>query len=177
MVAGLIYGRRRTEFLYSAFCLWKVRCATAGLPSAHPLRALLFSAFCLLPPAFSFAEGLPDPTRPPAEISTSPAQAAAPQESGLQSLIISPARRAAIINGQTIELGGKLGDSKLVEISESSVVLQGPQGRRTLALFPDVGLTKKSSEPERKNKPADPAAKKYPPARKADKVAVPEEKK
>lgn len=138
---------------------------------------ILSSAFCILSSVLCYAEALPDPTRPPAEIGVAPARVAAPQENGLQSLIISPARRAAIINGQTVELGGKLGDSKLVEISESSVVLQGPQGRRTLALFPEVGLKKKLLEPELENKPADPAAKKYLPARKANKAAAPEEKK
>jgi MSHA biogenesis protein MshK len=138
---------------------------------------ILPSVFCILFSALCYAEALPDPTRPPAEFGTSPTQAGSPQESGLQSLIISTARRAAIINGNTVELGGKLGDSKLVEISESSVVLQGPQGRRTLALFPEVGLKKKLLEPELENKPADPAAKKYLPARKANKAAAPEEKK
>ncbi|TXT24521.1 MAG: hypothetical protein FD134_1472 [Gallionellaceae bacterium] len=138
---------------------------------------ILPSVFCILVSALCYAEALPDPTRPPAEFGASPTQAGTPQESGLQSLIISPARRAAIINGHTVELGGRLGDSKLVEVSESSVVLQGPQGRRTLALFPDVGLKKKSLEPERKNNPAASAADKSTPARKADKVAAPKEKK
>lgn len=139
--------------------------------------AAQLSVLCLLSSVFCHAEDLPDPTRPPAGLGAPQAQEAAPRESGLQSLFISPVRRAAIINGQTVELGGKLGDSKLVEISESSVVLQGPQGRRTLALFPEVGLTKKPPELGHKNKPAGPAAKKYPPARKADKAAAPEEKK
>lgn len=161
MVAGLI-RKQKAESRKQRAC--------------HGYAAQL-SALFLLSSVFCHAEDLPDPTRPPAEFGAPQAQDAAPRESGLQSLIISPARRAAIISGRTVELGGRLGDSKLVEVSESSVVLQGPQGRRTLALFPDVGLTKKSLELERNNMPADPAAKKYPSARKADKAAAPKERK
>ncbi|MBI5658366.1 MAG: hypothetical protein HZC43_02185 [Nitrosomonadales bacterium] len=142
--------------------------------------SLLSAVFCLLSPAPCYAEELPDPTRPPAEISAPSAPAAAPQESGLQSVIISPSRRAAIINGQMIGLGAKLGDAKLVEVNESGVVLQGPQGRRALALFPGVELKKKAApperkNPERKNKNAKRAAKDSPPARKADQHAAPKE--
>lgn len=136
---------------------------------------LLLSALCLLPPALCFAEELPDPTRPPAELGAPQAQAAAPKESGLQSVYISPTRRAAIIGGQMAKLGEKVGDAKLVEVNESGVVLQGPEGRRALALFPGVELKKKTAAPERKNKNAKRAAKDSPPARKADQPAAPKE--
>ena len=94
--------------------------------------------------AFCHAEALPDPTRPPAEIGTT-AQVAAPKETGLQSVYISPIRRAAIINGQTVELGGRFGSSRLVEVSESGIVLEGAQGRRTMALFPGVDLVSRAA--------------------------------
>jgi len=88
------------------------------------------------------AEVLTDPTKPPAEISiqadASPAEAAL-----LQSIIISPLRRAAILNGQTVELGGKIGDVTLIEVNESGVVLQGTGGRQVLTLFPNVRIDKK----------------------------------
>lgn len=128
-------------------------------------------------PVMAAAQTLTDPTRPPPEINAPQAQASAPKESGLQSVIISPARRAAIINGQTIELGGKLGDAKLLEVNESGVVLQGPQGRRALALFPEVDLRKKTPAPEQKNKNAKRAAQDSPPARKADEPAASKEAK
>ena len=48
--------------------------------------------------------------------------------------------RAAIINGETVNLGGKYGDSRLVEVRENSVVLQNAQGRRVLELFPKVSM-------------------------------------
>lgn len=88
------------------------------------------------------AEELPDPTRIPAIIVAPVAVvgvAAAP--AGLQSIIISKTRRAAIIDGETVELGGKHGDAKLIEVNEGSVVLSNLQGRRVLTLFPDVKIT------------------------------------
>lgn len=123
MAASLIRGQR--------FC----RSYAAQLSAL----SLLSSVLC-----HSHAEALPDPTRPPAEISTL-AQVAAPKEPGLQSVYISPIRRAAIINGQTIELGGRFGNSRLVEVSENGIVLEGAQGRRTMALFPGVELVSKTA--------------------------------
>ncbi len=92
------------------------------------------------------AESLPDPTRPAIDLSGgsdtggAPAAKAAPK--GLQTIIISPEYRAAIINGETVRLGGKSGDSTLVEVREGSVVLQNARGRRVLELFPDVSIKK-----------------------------------
>ncbi len=94
------------------------------------------------------AELLPDPTRPSIDLNSSGAGSGvdvAPVEDvshGLQSVIISPQYRAAIINGETVSLGGKSGDSRLVEVRESSVVLQNAQGRRVLELFPKVNIRK-----------------------------------
>ena len=111
-------------------------------------KALRFSAlpifFCLLPSFFCHAEELTDPTRPPAPI-TAPVPAsgveAAPAPAGLQSIIISKNRRAAIIDGETVELGGKHGDAKLIEVNEGGVVLRGAQGRQVMTLFPGVKMT------------------------------------
>lgn len=93
------------------------------------------------------AEDLPDPTRPPAAL-TAPVAAAGQkaseaQPAGLQSIIISKTRRAAIIDGETVELGKKHGDARLTEVNEGSVVLQGAQGRQVLTLFPNVNIFKK----------------------------------
>ena len=104
------------------------------------------------------AEELPDPTRPPTSI-TAPAVApasgvAAIQPTGLQSIIISKTYRAAIIDGETVELGGKYGDAKLIEVNEGSIMLHGAQGRQVMTLFPDVKITGKQ---EIKIKPQLPA--------------------
>lgn len=104
--------------------------------------------FCVLGMA-SFAASadlLPDPTRPAVDFSaameggTSEARAAvvAAPPQGLQSVIISPAREAAIINGITIERGAKYGDAVLTVVNETCVVLVGPQGRRVMQMFPTV---------------------------------------
>jgi len=95
------------------------------------------------------AEDLPDPTRPPASIFAPAAKtgigrkAVAKSSSGLHSIIISETRRAAIIDGQTVELGGQLGKARLVEVNAGSVVLQRGKNRQVLTLFPGVEITRK----------------------------------
>jgi MSHA biogenesis protein MshK len=93
------------------------------------------------------AETLVDPTRPPAQnnsIATPIAsQVVSSPPSGLQSILISRTRRAAIIDGKTIALGQLYGESRLVEVNESSVVVMDSHGRRVLKLFPEVSLVKK----------------------------------
>lgn len=85
---------------------------------------------------------LADPTRPPAAIAapeTSPAGESAPVASGLQSIILKKeGRPAALINGVVVELGGMVGEARLVQVDEDSVILLGPQGRETLRLIPAV---------------------------------------
>jgi hypothetical protein len=75
-----------------------------------------------------------------------PAAVPAPKKEGLQSVIISPQRRAAIINGEMIVLGGKIGDATLVEVNQSNVVLQGTQGNRVMELFPGVHISTASEK-------------------------------
>lgn len=120
----------QSGFEFSRFCDQAM--AVSGLSLA------LFSAV-------GIAEELPDPTRPPAAL-TAPMSgkvAAEGRPPGLQSTIISKNRRAAIIDGQTVELRGKHGDATLIKVSEDSVVLQGAQGRQLLMLFPDVKIMQK----------------------------------
>lgn len=87
---------------------------------------------------------LPDPTRPPIEIGEGAGmavqQVAPVATKGLLSVIISPSRCAAIIDGKTIRLGEKYGNAILVEITAHGVVLQSAHGRRSMELFPGVGM-------------------------------------
>lgn len=106
------------------------------------------------------AEPLPDPTRPSIDLSNGAGGAGGvdtvpvePVSQGLQSIIIAPHYRAAIINGETVNLGGKLGDSKLVEVRESSVVLQNAHGRRVMELFPKVSIKKIETVQQENNAP------------------------
>ncbi len=109
---------------------------------------ILLTASLMIAAQIAAADPLPDPTRPSIDLNSSGAGGvvdAAPVElapQGLQSIIISPQYRAAIINGETVSLGGKSGDSKLVEVRENSVVLQNAQGRRVMELFPKVSIKK-----------------------------------
>ena len=122
------------------------------------VRRMAVGGFCLLSSVFCplHAEELPDPTRPPARfVAPAPGGEAVPdQPPGLQSVIISKTRRAAIINGETVELGGKYGDAKLIEVNEGNVVLRSAQGRQVMTLFPDVKIIAKRETKTGKQSPA-----------------------
>jgi hypothetical protein len=109
-----------------------------------------FLSFVLCPLG---AEVLRDPTRPPVSPEASGQWATGrwatrSRPSGLQTTIISRHRRAAIIDGKTVELGEKHGNARLVEVNEGSVVLQDDKTRRVLTLFPDVKLIRKENNTE-----------------------------
>lgn len=124
----------------------------ANLMRNFGLFALLFS--CVVPLA-ARGDVLSDPTRPPGGFdgsASSSGQAGYPRVRGLQSVIISPAHCAAIIDGKTVKLGAKHGAEKLVEVSERGVVMQGEHGRRALTLFPAVSMKVTEALPQ--DKPA-----------------------
>lgn len=85
------------------------------------------------------AQVLPDPTRPPAVLQKDERDTetlpAAPQ---LQSILISPKRRVATINGQIVHVGDKVGEAQVVKITENEVVLRNGKETRTLKLLPQV---------------------------------------
>ncbi len=82
--------------------------------------------------------GVPDPTRPaiaPRVEATSAAPAAALV---LQSTLVSPSQRSAIINGQRYRLGDAIGDARLEAIGPGWVRLRSPTGSTELRLsFPN----------------------------------------
>lgn len=84
---------------------------------------------------------VPDPTRPAASSVTQDAAGGvgAPAASGVQTVILRRAgKSAAVINGQYVEIGGKLGDKRVLKISESEVVLMGGAGREVLKVTPAI---------------------------------------
>lgn len=104
---------------------------------------------------------LADPTRPPTTIGSAvdPAGAAAFEASGLQSVILRKhGKPAALINGSVVELGGQVGEAKLIKISEDAVVLKGPQGTETLRLMPAAEKKTKVGAGGTAQKPARQAA-------------------
>ena len=88
---------------------------------------------------------LPDPTRPPqawldaqpkaAGVTAEADAGAAPQ---LQSLVIGPSRRYAIIEGQLVGVGDTFKDARVVAVRPTEVVLRSERGTQTLRLYPDV---------------------------------------
>ena len=131
------------------------------IPSVAAVTRWAVSSCCLLisVPSPLHAEDLPDPTRPPAGIFApvvgAVREATENRSSGLHTIIISETRRAAIIDGKTVELGGAYGDAKLIEVSEGGVVLQRAQSRQVLTLFPGVKITRKETA---ENESAEPGA-------------------
>ncbi|MDD5295935.1 MAG: hypothetical protein PHU46_03385 [Rhodocyclaceae bacterium] len=117
------------------------------------MAATMMSRFCLclLPLlAAGAARGesaVADPTRPPEAVNAGAGAAAAPgaaaaTELVLQSVILPRTGRAsAVISGQRVSLGDKLGDSKVLRIRETEVLLRGPAGEQHLLLNPAVIVT------------------------------------
>jgi len=104
------------------------------------MRAL-FGLAALWLCASAQAQGLDDPTRPPPGFrggAGAARPAGSPEGLVLQSVIISDANRSAIISGEHVALGGKIGAARLVKVSEAAVVLLTGGDRRTLKLFPGV---------------------------------------
>jgi len=103
----------------------------------HPSSFALCLA--LLAPALAVAQILIDPTRPPAGYLATEADAG---EAGgglmLQSVMISPTQKAAIINGVVVKLGAKYGDAVLTRVAEREVVLRSGGVNRVLKLYPGV---------------------------------------
>lgn len=93
----------------------------------------------------SSSHGMADPTRPPAELTT-PFDSAAVGDGksvaasgGLQTVILRKGvKPMAVINGETVWLGGKLGDARLVRLSETEAELDGPNGKEIMRITPSV---------------------------------------
>lgn len=84
-----------------------------------------------------------DPTRPPAALLPNTGGADGDADSGaplLQSIMIGPAGRTAIIGGELVKQGGKYGDARVVKITDNEVVLRTPTGTETLTLYAGVGV-------------------------------------
>jgi MSHA biogenesis protein MshK len=107
-------------------------------------RWLAWAAWAMLMlPVAAGAETLPDPTLPPATLA--PGGYGPPVTSGpvLQSVLVSPGRKVAVISGQTVGLGAKFGDATVVKITEGEVALRNGNNVQVLTLYP--GMEKKSS--------------------------------
>jgi MSHA biogenesis protein MshK len=88
--------------------------------------------------AAAAAQAVDDPTRPPAGLRGGPVRSAPGDGLVLQSVIIAPGRRSAIISGEHVLLGGRIGAARLVTVNEASVVLLIGGNQRRLELYPGV---------------------------------------
>jgi hypothetical protein len=81
-----------------------------------------------------------DPTRPP-----SPASAASPLPGDgddgrlvLQSVLLGPDRQVAVVSGLPLTIGDEVRGHRLLRVTHSEAVLQGPSGPVTLSLYPRI---------------------------------------
>jgi len=97
---------------------------------------------CLSP---AWGQPLSDPSRPPqawlappSKGAGTPGAAEAERPSQLQSLLIGPSRKYAIIDGQLVGVGDTFKDARVVAVTSAGVVLSSERGKETLSLFPNV---------------------------------------
>jgi len=117
-----------------------------------PAQAIAAAAALALS-AGSGAQALTDPTRPPLELMgelMGAATAGAAPRTPLQSILLSSARKGAIINGRYVGLGGTYGKAKLVKITATEVTLRSDQGLEVLQLYPPMEKTSAASGAEGK---------------------------
>ncbi len=88
--------------------------------------------------ATAMAQGLADPTRPPASLATAADSAVATGGPVLQSVMLSPGRKVAMISGQVVALGGRYGTARLVRLTDSEAVLRDGTETIVLSLYPQV---------------------------------------
>jgi MSHA biogenesis protein MshK len=87
--------------------------------------------------AVSAAAAMNDPTRPPAAF-TEAAGGTLRAPPVLQSVIIGKGARAAIIDGERVEVGGRFREARVVRITEEEVVLSEGATTQVLKMYPDV---------------------------------------
>ena len=125
--------------------------------------AWAFGAVLAFMPVAASPQVVNDPTRPPDGFAAGDPGAAGDAGGGLvlQSVMISPSRKAAIINGEMVRLGEKYGDAVLIKVTENEVVLKSGNATQVLKMYPGV-----------ENKIIAPASTKRPPRRGADPAAT-----
>ena len=103
------------------------------------MTRVLASGLAMLLSAAASAQGsvpLSDPTRPP--VVGPVGEVVVPAGPRLQSVLISPTRRSAVISGKTVALGARFGDATVEAINEGTVVLKYADRRETLQLIPGM---------------------------------------
>jgi hypothetical protein len=105
------------------------------------VRPILILTGFLAPWCAVQGQDLRDPTRPPffARASSTVKEASQPAaDLVLQTVLVSPQRRNAVISGRLVHLGDSISGMRVVAIRESEVVLRSELELRTLQLFPGI---------------------------------------
>jgi len=106
------------------------------------LAQAVTAAATLVFSAGSLAQALTDPTRPPLELMATAAGAGRGAAAGsaarprLESILLSSARKGAIISGEYVTLGGAYGKATLAEITATAVTLKTGHSLEVLQLYP-----------------------------------------
>ena len=86
------------------------------------------------------AYAMTDPTQPPGFVAGADGVAGSVKTPVLQSVMIQPHRRSAIIDGTRVEIGGKVGDAEVLKISETEVTLRNGSRIEILKMYPGVEI-------------------------------------
>src|SRR3954470_20325391 len=79
-----------------------------------------------------------DPTRPPNAVADPEGVPSAVEGPRLESVLIAPDRRIAVISGQQYRTGDKYGEGRIVRITESAVTVRNGETTEILKLFPGI---------------------------------------
>lgn len=110
-----------------------------SVSKAGMFRLLMLSMLLLASVAHAGAQdNFPDPTRPPAALGGGGVASTAASGPVLQSVLIAPRRKVAVISGETVQVGDRLGDARVTKIAEGEVVLVRGGQTQTLRLFPGI---------------------------------------
>lgn len=102
------------------------------------LHKLIFLMVAYGAASTACAQGLTDPTRPPGALAAATGDGTATGGPVLQSVMLSPGRKVAVISGEMVTLGGRYGSARLVKLTESEAVLKDGAETTVLKLFPLV---------------------------------------
>ncbi len=99
-------------------------------------KTLCLAGWLALSETPALAQGLIDPMRPPAAFDRSAGQQVASTEPVLQSVLVGPNRRVAVIDGETVRQGDRFRDARVARIIPGAVELVRGAERQVLKLNP-----------------------------------------
>lgn len=108
------------------------------------MTPLLLALLAALP---AQAAPFADPFRPPRQVEQPVMDDASKSSaSRLESVLIAPDRRVAVINGQQYVEGDRFSGGRVLRISESEVVIRYSDRDEKLSLFPDGGKRTRAAQ-------------------------------